>query len=226
MPARDESPAHDMGRRLKKFTKYFFRTLIWLFVAAALPVGVMNIYYQKKIYYDARQAPRSQAAIVLGASVLPDKNPSQILTSRIDSAITLYQGMKVGKILLSGHHTDPYYDEVGAMKKYILENSKIPKKEIMEDDFGLRTLDSIYRAKRVYGLEKVTVVTQRYHLPRTLFLANAAGLEAFGFAADKQGDIPIKLYLREYMAQILAMIDVWILDTQPKYENREEALLD
>ncbi len=206
-----------MPKFFKRLFRFSFYLTLWLVVPVALAIGALNFYYAKKIYDDIKQVPRAQAAIVLGASVLPDKNPSEMLTSRIDSAISLYEGMKVEKILLSGDHSDTYYNEVAAMRQYLVGHSNIARSSIIEDDFGVRTLDSIYRAKSVYHLQKITVVTQRFHLPRTLFLAHAAGLDAFGFAADRGGKVPFLLYVREVMAQILAMIDVWVFDTQPKF---------
>ena len=126
--------------------------------------------------------------IVLGCLVRSDGTLSDMLSDRVDRGIEVY-GMiaeKSGaKLLMSGDHGTVEYDEVNAMKQYAIENG-IDSEEIFMDHAGFSTYESIYRAKEIFGAEKVVIVTQEYHLYRALYIADALGLEAYGVASDQR----------------------------------------
>ena len=127
------------------------------------------------------------AILVLGCKVNPDGTPSMMLDRRVNKGIELYKKTGI-KLILSGDHGKEEYDEVNTMKKMVLDED-IPREDIFLDHAGFSTYDSIYRAKNVYGVKKVIIVTQRYHLYRSLYIANKLGLDAYGIPAD---NIPYK----------------------------------
>ncbi len=138
--------------------------------------------------------------IVLGCQVRSDKSPSDMLRDRLDHALMLYNGGASPKILMSGDHGREEYDEVNAMKQYAVDRD-VPSSDVFMDHAGFSTYETVYRAKEIFGCERVIIVTQEYHLYRALYIAERLGLEAYGVAADGY-DYPGQT-LRE-MREILA----------------------
>lgn len=120
--------------------------------------------------------------IVLGAGIWGDK-PSPMLEDRLLEAISLYQNNVSSKIIMSGDHGREDYDEVNIMKNFAIEKG-VPSEDIFMDHAGFSSYESMYRAKEVFGAKKVIIVTQEYHLYRSLYIANKLGLEAYGVASD------------------------------------------
>jgi len=158
---------------------------------------------------DTREVPHAQAALVLGAQVMPNGAPSSMLSDRIDAAAELYAAGKVDKLLLSGDHGRKTYDEVGTMKRILLARG-IPAEDIFTDHAGFDTWDSAQRAKRVFDVDSAVVVTQGFHMARALYDARRAGLQVTGFSADRRdyGGAMAKLRLREAAARVKTMGDV------------------
>ncbi len=127
--------------------------------------------------------------VVLGAGIKNNK-PSPMLEDRLLTAIELYNNKAAPKILVSGDHEYKDYDEVNVMKNYLKENG-IPSEDIFMDHAGLSSYDSIYRTKKIFKADKVIIVTQKYHLYRSLYIAKSIDLNAYGVSATK----------REYMNQ-------------------------
>lgn len=121
--------------------------------------------------------------VVLGCYVHPDGNPSDMLADRLSVGIDLYKQGAAPKLLMSGDHGQSEYNEVVAMKQTALD-AGIPSSDIFMDHAGFSTYESIYRAKEVFGAEKILIVTQQYHLYRALHVAKALGVEAYGVSAD------------------------------------------
>ena len=121
--------------------------------------------------------------LVLGAGLLPDGSPSLMLSERIQTGVDLYEAGVAPKLLMSGDHSRSDHDEVNAMKDAALARG-VPSADIFMDHAGFATYDSFYRAGAVFGVKKVVVVTQAYHLPRALWIARALGLEAVGVSCD------------------------------------------
>ena len=128
--------------------------------------------------------------IVLGAGVWDDE-PSHMLEDRLLTAIELYNNGVAPKIIMSGDHGRKDYDEVNIMKQYAIEHG-VPSEDIFMDHAGFSTYDSIYRAKEIFGVDKVVIVTQEYHLYRALYIASKLDVEAYGVSAD----------LRKYSGQL------------------------
>jgi SanA protein len=166
---------------------------------------------------DPAKVPKAQAALVLGAQVKANGQPSAMLADRVRAAEQLYRAGRVQKLLLSGDNSRPDYDEVGTMRRMLLADG-VPARDIFTDHAGFDTWDSAQRAKRVFGVDTAVVVTQRFHMARALFDARRAGLKVTGFAADRRdyGSVLRKLEVREAAARMKALADV-VTGAGPKF---------
>lgn len=127
----------------------------------------------------------ADCVLVLGCLVRDDGTPSAMLHDRLQRGVELYEAGAAPKLLMSGDHGREEYDEVNAMKQFALEKG-IASADVFMDHAGFSTYESLYRAKEVFGAEKIIIVTQRYHLYRALYIADRLGLEAVGVAADQR----------------------------------------
>lgn len=121
--------------------------------------------------------------LVLGCKVHDSGQPSHMLRDRLMRSVELYGQGASDKILMSGDHGQVDYNEVQAMNQYAID-ADIPSEDVFMDHAGFSTYESLYRAKEVFGVNKIVVVTQEYHLYRTLYMAEKLGLEAYGVASD------------------------------------------
>lgn len=121
--------------------------------------------------------------LVLGCGVREDGTPSHMLEDRLKQGVVLYNLGASPKLLMSGDHGRVDYNEVGTMKQYAV-SAGIPSEDVFMDHAGFSTYESLYRAKEIFGAEKVIVVSQEYHLYRALYIAQRMGLDACGVSAD------------------------------------------
>jgi len=157
--------------------------------------------------------------IVLGCYV-DDIEPSPMLEDRLKVGIQLYNMGVSPKILMSGDHGQKDYDEVNAMKQYAIDRD-IPSENIFMDHAGFSTYESMYRAKEIFQAEKVVIVTQKYHLYRSIYVAEELGLEAYGVASDLQNYTKQSSYdLREILARDKDFFQA-IIKTKPTYLGDE-----
>ena len=153
--------------------------------------------------------------LVLGAG-LRDKKPSPMLEDRLIMAIKLYELGTAPKILVSGDHQYNDHDEVNVMKNYLIENG-IPSNDIFMDHAGLSTYDSIYRAKKIFKVHKMIIVTQKYHLYRAIYIAKSLDFSTVGAMADKERYYgQTKRDIREFAARIKDFFKCIIKPT-PRY---------
>ena len=156
-------------------------------VAVLIVVGtnLATIVTTKDDIVDANTAATygADAVVVLGASVFADGTPSNILQDRLDDGIALYQAGAAPKIIMSGDNGTVSYNEVKAMKDYAISQG-VPSEDIFCDHAGFSTYESMYRAKNVFGAQRIVVATQTYHLYRALYSAQGLGLEAVGVPSD------------------------------------------
>jgi len=149
--------------------------------------------------------------LILGAGVLPDREPTQVLQGRLQAALDLFRSGKVTWFLVSGDNRSQNYNEPQAMRRWLLKQG-VPPTLIVSDYAGRRTYDSLKRVKMVFGVRRVVVVTSDFHLPRALFIAQHLGLEAWGVSAGT-GQRPwgsrLGFWTREYVARHKAVLDVW-----------------
>ena len=162
-------------------------------------------------------APSGRVALVLGARVYPNGNLSGMLADRVETAIALYKAGKVDRLLLSGDNSSDDYNEPGAMAAYAMQRG-VPAEAIQPDYGGRRTYDSCYRARHVFLVEEVIVVTQAFHLPRALYLCENLGIQAEGVIADRRTYSQRSLAwseMREMPASVAALLDVILRPLPP-----------
>ena len=214
--------AYNGGMRRALGTVRIILILCLLFAAVFISVPIA-IRMDTLPYIDISQneVPKSDLAIVLGASVINQK-PSPVLAARADAAIALYQAGKVQKILVTGDSVQWSHDEVTPVRTYLV-NAGIPDSRIFLDRSGLDTYSSMYRARQVFGADSVIVVTQDFHLPRALFIARHLGLRAYGFTAVQDSASPYD-YVREIPASNKALWDI-IVRRKPVYSDTEDSII-
>lgn len=177
-------------------------TALWVLRATIHAQAAPRIYAQVA---DASSAP---VALVLGAGLERDGSPTLALYARVVIAVDLYKAGKVKKLLMSGDNRFINYNEPAAMKKLAVQLG-VPSEDIVLDYAGRRTYDSCYRAKRIFEVKQVVIVTQRFHLDRSLFLCDALGVPAVGVVADRRVYQTLPWWeLREVLATVAAWWDV------------------
>lgn len=173
--------------------------------------------------YTEQTVPVAPVALVFGAQVYADGTPSPFLAARLELARRLFEAGKVKVLLVSGDNMHHDYDEPTAMRAWLLEHG-VPDRKIVRDYAGFDTYDTCARAKRVFGVTQVTVVTQSFHLPRAVMLCRRLGLDAAGV-----GDDSVSRYTsvwranarREYPACVKVVYDV-ASGRDPVYLGRHE----
>jgi SanA protein len=201
------------------FRKWIKR-LFLLTVILVIVLTVINLYILSKtnkfITANSAAVPACYTVLVLGANVHSDGTPSQVLADRLDVAEELYKQGKVKKILLTGDHGRKNYDEVNHMRYYLISKN-IPDSVIFTDHAGFDTYNSMCRAKEIFGVDSVIIVTQKFHLNRAVYIANAKKLHAYGLTADRH-KYPALTYLkfREMFANVKAFFEV-LFNTAPVY---------
>ncbi len=166
----------------------------------------MVFVYRGETKTDVSKLRDADAALVLGALVNRDGSMSPMLEDRVKRAAELWHAGKVKSVIVSGDHGQWTYDEPTAMR-IALQRAGVPDRAIFTDHAGFDTWASVVRARKVFTARSVVIVTQGFHLPRALYLADAAGLEAQGLAADLRGYGPqhVKSRLRETLARMKAV---------------------
>lgn len=164
------------------------RRLFVLGILGALCVAGLNLYmisYSGKYTLtpeEASQLTDVDCIMVLGCGVWGDE-PSPLLSDRLQRGVEVFQLGAAPKILMSGDHGQEDYDEVNVMKQYALDEG-IAEENIFMDHAGFSTYESMYRAVEIFGVKKMIIVTQKYHLSRAVYIANKLGIEAYGVASD------------------------------------------
>ncbi len=183
-------------------------------------MNVSIIRFAKKyLIWKVQDCPPKKAALVLGARVYENGRLCPILEDRVKVGIELYKSGKVEKILFSGDHGSPHYDEVNAMKNYA-QAEEVAVDDIFLDHAGFCTYDSLYRAKEVFGLQSLLVVTQQFHLDRSIYIGRKLGIEVIGIPADKRIYYGHKINsLRELLARSKAFINIHFFHPKPKFPN-------
>ncbi|MFD1542912.1 SanA/YdcF family protein [Nonomuraea guangzhouensis] len=172
------------------------------------------------------RVPASQVALVLGAGLFSG-HPSPFLARRLDIAAELYRAGKVRALLLSGDNSRKEYDEPTAMRDYLRARG-VPDAVMVLDYAGFDTWDSCVRARQVFGAERLTVVTQVFHLPRAVTLCRTAGLTTFGVGDDSARQWAVTTYAsatRELFATGKAFADALLLHSEPVYPGPRETSL-
>lgn len=202
-------------------------TVFGTLLAAALIGG--PAWYVRTVSDDrlttVEDVPAQPVALVLGAEVYADGQPSRYLKARLDVAYRLFTAGKVRAILVSGDNGTRHYNETDGMRHYLIERG-IPAKKVVGDHAGFDTYDSCVRARRIFGVTRAIVVSQTYHLPRALATCRAIGLDAWGVGDDTvRTSAEMWSYgtLRELGANLKMVWDV-LSQRQPVLGQREKGL--
>lgn len=193
---------------MKSFLRNHHKAIyIIIILLAVMGLGFLGInHYVERIgakyIYSAQDVPKADTVLILGAYVLPDGTMSTMLEDRVMVGYGLYESDKAPKIIVSGDHGRRDYDEVNTMKDF-LKNKGVAGQDVFMDHAGFSTYESLYRARDIFQVKKVIIVTQRYHLLRAIFVARSLGLEAYGVASDNHdyGPVMINYEVREMAAR-------------------------
>lgn len=186
-----------------------------LVVAANLDIGLTT---RGGIFTEPRDLPRNEVGLLLGTSpFVRDGRANPFFQSRIRAAVTLLEAGSVSVILASGDNEHRSYNEPLQMRNALVA-AGVPEGSIVLDFAGFRTLDSVLRAARVFGQERVTIISQQFHLRRALYIARRNGIDAVAFAAEPvPGTLGVSALLREQLARTLAVLDTRLFRTQPRF---------
>ena len=210
-----------MKIKTKKFLKKSFYTLLILGVLSLLFTAFANYKIEnstEEFVTDKLEIlPKTKVAVVLGtAPNLVSGYQNYYFTYRIEAATKLYQSGKVTHFILSGDHGRKNYNEPEAMKQALIKNG-IPENVIYLDYAGFRTLDSMIRAKEIFGQKEFIVVSQEFHNERAVYIARQNGINAYGYnAKDVNKNAGLKTNIREYFARAKVFIDSFF-GVQPKF---------
>jgi len=173
-----------------------------------------------KTYSSIKEIPKNRVGLVLGTSKkISSGQANPYYTNRINATVELFKAKKIDFVLVSGDNATIYYNEPSTIKKDLLKEG-IPEDKIFLDYAGFRTLDSMVRANVVFGLDSVTVISQKFHNERAIFLAKRKGLNAIGYnAEDITGQQGYKVQFREYFARVKVFLDL-VLNTEPKFYGK------
>lgn len=195
-------------------------SLVILVLSGSTVLAVDRYVEQVGLNYilNINDIPTVDAILVLGAYVLPDGTTSSMLNDRLSEGYELYEQGKAPKILVSGDHGRKDYDEVNAMKSFLM-NKGVPGRDVFMDHAGFSTYESVYRARDIFKVQKVIIVTQEYHLMRAVFLAREMGLEAYGVASDKHdyGQVMAYYKVREIAARNKDFLWAKVIKPKPTF---------
>ncbi len=207
---------------ITKFKKAISLLLLLALIFAQVPILINTYMYEfsSRYFLTVEEASKENfdCVLVLGAGVWGD-GPSHLLEERLNKGVEVYNTGCTNRILMTGDHGREEYDEVNVMKSFAIEKGAIAE-EVFMDHAGFSTYESMYRAKEVFQVKKVVIVTQKYHLYRAVYNARKLGLDAYGVAADGQYNfsLPVRTYnnFRESLARCKDFI--WcIIKPEPTY---------
>lgn len=192
-------------------------SLVFIFIST---VFVLNFLVEKDteayLFNNVENIPKNEVGLVLGTSrFLKNGNKNLFFFHRIEAASALYKAGKVKFIIVSGDNSNNNYNEPEDMRNELLLRGVSPE-DIYLDYAGLRTLDSVVRCKEIFGQTKITIVSQKFHNERAVFIAHNKNIEAIGFNADEV-NYGFKTKLREKFARIKVFIDLFLINKSPKY---------
>ena len=211
----------------KNRKRYILPTVLGLGVIFIILCTVLIVHADREVeacsgyvWTDVEKLPEREYGLLLGtARIVQGKYLNQYFLLRIEGAVKLYRLGKIRKIVVSGDNSRKEYNETEDMKQALMEHG-VPEKAIVMDYAGFRTLDSLLRARNLFGLRRYTVISQQFHCKRAVYLAREHGLDVIGFAAEEVSPkFRFKRYFREPLARCKAWLDIHILHTRPHFEK-------
>lgn len=178
-----------------------------------------------RLFRSVETIPANDVGLVLGTAMTTKRgNPNLHFKQRIEAAAALYRAGKVRHLLVSGDNHVVGYDEPTDMRDALIA-AGVPDSAITRDYAGFRTLDSVVRAKEVFGLTRCTIITEEFHCPRALWISQRHGLSAVAFAApDLSARWSARVKAREYLARAWCALDLYVLHREPKFPGPNEPI--
>lgn len=220
-----EEPIVAAPEKKKKMKSLLFRVcrdllIVGITICCAVLLSIVGIEssVSKFVYINADKVPYNEFGLLLGTSKTLGGVENVYFTDRMKAAALLYHKGKIKYIIVSGpSRSAPPYDNTTDMKNALIARH-VPADRIIKDNYGHRTLDSIYRAHDAFGLKKFTVISQYSHITRAIYIARSRDLDVIGFASDdgKKHYFTLRDRVREYLAKIKMVLDLYILKTQAK----------
>lgn len=200
--------------------KKLLKLLVWIGASIVLFILITNIWVVSStcnLIFDLEDIPENDVALVLGTSKRTvDGIANRFFVERMNAAAGLYENRKIRHLLVSGDNSSKYYNEPRDMLNALGELN-VPERDISLDFAGFRTLDSVVRSQEVFGQNSITIVTQKFHCYRSLFIADKFGIKAVAYSADKGGSIGVNLAIREVLARSFAVADLYVFQRRPKF---------
>jgi SanA protein len=165
--------------------------------------------------------PKNEVGLLLGTSKTLSSGVENLYYKyRIEAAVELYKNEKINYIIVSGDNSTKEYNEPINMQKDLIKKG-VNSEDIFLDYAGFRTLDSVVRSKEIFRQEKITIISQRFHNERAVFIAMSRDIQAIGFnARDVSLKYGFKTRVREYFARVKMILDI-ILNKQPRFLGEE-----
>ena len=207
--------------KLLKYTKRVSIITVLTVIFAVICNGIIIYNAEGKTFSEIKDIPKNKVGIVLGASKFTNGNRINLYYKyRLEAAEALYNAGKIEYILISGDNSTKDYDEPSTFKNDLIAKG-IPEHKIFLDYAGFRTLDSMVRAKAIFSLTECTIISQKFHNERAIYLAQKNNINAIAFnAKNTTGRYGLKTNLREYLAKTKAVLDI-LFRVQPKFLGKK-----
>ncbi|TVR42827.1 MAG: vancomycin high temperature exclusion protein [Bacteroidia bacterium] len=197
---------------------FFRRGLVLLEILVVIPLlvllisnQVIRISAEKHLYDSIHEIPHNRVGLVLGTSHrIRGGAPNPYFHNRINAAAELYHSGKVNYLIVSGDNRTPYYNEPLQMQRALM-NLNIPEEAIYLDHAGFRTLDSVVRAMKIFGQDSITIISQRFHNQRAVYIAKQNGMQVYALnAADVNHLRNDRIRIREWFAKANVFWDILV----------------
>jgi len=201
-----------------KIIKGFILTAAFIFLVIIFPDIYITVYSSVYVFNDLQDLPPNKCGLLLGTSKYrPEGGINPYFKDRLDAAAELYKSGKIEYIIASGDNSEKYYNEPKVMINSLIERG-VPSDKIIPDYAGFRTLDSVVRARDVFGQNSITLISQKFHNERGIYIGRKHGMNVVGYnASDSYEPGSLKIRIREVFARMKAFIDIHIIDETPKY---------
>lgn len=177
---------------------------------------------KSQVFGEVNSLPQNKVALVLGTSPeLPNGQTNLYFQNRMEAAAELFHAGKVEHLVLSGDNGRKIYNEPEAMQEALVKLG-VPIDKLTLDYAGFRTLDSVVRCQKIFGQDNFTVISQKWHNHRAVFIANAKGMQAIAYNAPKVVNATRRATNREYLARVKAVLDIFIFRKAPKFLGKKE----
>lgn len=209
-----------------KKKKFYYKLVKRAIVFSAIAVLIAHILVEKTtkklIFSSPETIPSNHVALLLGTNkYLKSGTKNLYYKYRIEAAVKLFKRGKVKYIIVSGDNSRKKYNEPVQMRDDLI-NKGVPRNRIFLDYAGFRTLDSIVRAKEIFGQTKITIVSQPFHNKRAIFIARNKGIKAVAYNARSVSKrYGWKVHVREALARVKLLIDLYIINKQPKFLGKK-----